>query len=144
MENFVLPLLSIVLITGCTAEPSIDVTTYPSTANLDGTVNITWVVKGPALNFQHTAVHYGYEHRPGNFLKTTTPDEAGYPALSDVYNGTSPATFTVSIPVINPGTLYFRAHAIINGAHYWSKEYTSTVKQEQGGQGLSGVQTISS
>ncbi len=143
MHKNIFLLLLPVLAAGCTAyapERAITVTNYPSSTNLGGTVAINWRIDGPYATINHTAVHYGYDSRYRNFSTTTTPEQAGYPRVSEIQGGTIPGQFSTSIGATEPGTLYFTAHAIINGAHYWSKEHTIAVQQEQG---LSGVQTIS-
>lgn len=85
----------------------------------------SWRLVGDNIRATHTAIHYGYESKPGVFNLETTPLEAGYPSLtSEFSSGDCPLSqeFTLTILPPKAGPLYFRAHAIIDGRKYWTDE----------------------
>lgn len=98
---------------------------------------VSWRVNGPKKIFiTHTAVHYGSESKPGDFGLDVTPAAAGYSSLtSDFASGSFkiPKKFKAEITASDAeGTLYMRAHAIIDGKHYWTAEKkVSVVKKAE-------------
>lgn len=103
--------------------PGVKVLSYPNSVNVGQSIKVIWRVESPETEeINHTAVHYDTQYHPGIFSTTKTPAESNYPNLTPVQKGTIPATFTAQIPTSESGKIYFRAHAIIDGKHYWSEE----------------------
>ena len=68
----------------------------------------------------HAAIHWGKE--PG---KTLTGD---YPPMTEVSTGNTPQSFSATLKVpTEPGTYYYRAHAIVDGVHVYTGEHTIRV-----------------
>ena len=91
----------------------------------------TWRVDGNPTTIAHTSVHYGRTSLPGEFGKEVKPADAPYTDLikdfaSGKYN--IPLQFVGNTKILSAGTYYYRAHAIINEANYWTSEYTLEVK----------------
>lgn len=102
----------------------------PTTAVSGQPITFSWRVDGPSTTIPHTSVHYDFVSHTGTFDTAMTPQASGYPKLIPNFahgNYSIPQTFTASITVNQTGTLYYRAHAIVNGLNYWTDEKTITV-----------------
>ncbi|MFZ3059521.1 MAG: hypothetical protein WA102_07235 [Candidatus Methanoperedens sp.] len=96
---------------------SVVVLTAPATAVAGQGFVVSWRVNNPAqVNIQHTAIHYG------PVSKSEPLTLASYPSLTTPIAGMIPAEFNTTIVINKAGVVYFRAHAIIGGANYWSGE----------------------
>ncbi len=105
-----------------TPAPSVMVLTAPATAVAGQGFVVSWRVNSPTqVTIPHTAVHYGPDS------KSEPLTLKSYPALTPVHNGTIPADFSATITIGKTGVIYYRAHAIIGGANYWSDERTITI-----------------
>ena len=88
------------------------------------TIEITWEVDAhPEVNISMTAIHYAnVTHCDCELDTETAPSETGYDWISYIYYDTdSGEDFNVSI---ESEEIFFRAHAVIEGKHYWSEEYS--------------------
>jgi hypothetical protein len=97
--------------------PTINVTFYPVNV-IEGTnFTIQFEVLGGTLqgNISHAAVHWG-TNRGGADIKD-------YGRFSKVYTGIVPQKFSVDLIAPESGIIYFRAHALIDGADIYSDEY---------------------
>lgn len=107
-------------------EPSVTLLGVPAIARVNQELRVTWRVNSlEEKTINHTAVHYDYQSHPGEFDKNIAPPQSGYPNLTPTYAQTAskiPATFSDVIVLPKAGTLYLRAHAIIEGKHYWTSE----------------------
>jgi len=87
---------------------------------------VEWIINTPEPKFiQHTAVHYGYESKQGEFSSETTPAMASYEFLTPEFASGEypiPNMFRSEILVTRKGSLYLRAHVIIDGKNYWTEE----------------------
>lgn len=102
---------------------SVEVTGYPTSVNAGAVFYINWKVNSVSqISIPHTAVHYG----PGHVPDPKGPQD--YPNASSFLSGTIPGAFSADLKIDKAGTYYFRAHAIINGANFWSDEKAITVK----------------
>ena len=100
--------------------PMIKVTSYPSSVTGDTVYSIKWNVSGGTPgDIGHTAVHWGF--------KSGGADIADYSEVSAVQTGKTPMGFTTSLTAPASRTVYFRAHAIVDGEHVYSDEYTIRV-----------------
>lgn len=145
-------LLSLAIVLGCIApaqeqpsEPnetadipevqiSISVVSAPETAKVGEAFSMTWMVSGPEKTIPHTAIHYDFASHPGDFDTSVAPGASGYPGLTQEFASGQfqvPDTFTASITVEQAGTLHYRAHAIVDGMHYWTAERTLTVSEAE-------------
>ncbi len=89
----------------------------PSVVDVGEKFMIKWRVdSNKNLNIEHTAVHYG----PVSVQDPKSPSD--YRFSSKILSGTIPGEFAAETAVETYGRLYFRAHAIVEGRHYWSGE----------------------
>ena len=101
-------------------KPSIRVTSYPGTVNGESNFTIMWEVSGGAPgDISHTAVHWDYNSGGENI--------SDYLRTSAIQTGKTPQQFSVEIKAPASGDIYFRAHAIVDGAHVYAPEYLITV-----------------
>ncbi|MDA2922478.1 hypothetical protein MYX07_04410 [Patescibacteria group bacterium AH-259-L07] len=96
---------------------AIEVTHFPKSVKTGRLFDITWQVNSPQpLTIPHTAIHYGPESKP----------DISYPNFTQEFNSGSfdiPNVFVALVTALeNPGKLYFRAHAVIEGENVWTKE----------------------
>lgn len=114
-------------------EPSVRLLSTPRAGRTNQQFNVTWRVSSPIhKTINHTAVHFGYTSRPGELGLTVAPPNAGYPGLTPTHakkRSEIPATFSDKIIPDKVGTLYLRAHAIIDGKHYWADETSIEIKK---------------
>lgn len=107
---------------------SAEVLKAPSTAVVDKPFEISWRVNSPIeTTINHTAIHYGPESKSNPLTLES------YRYISDILSGSVPNDFSTKITINNTedysaGVLYFRAHAIMYGASYWSEEKTISVQ----------------
>lgn len=107
----------------CCANQTLTVTilNYTSTANTSEPINLTWEVSMDAdlnstdLAVEHTDVHFGNES------VTQVANATAYGNQSAEQTGPI-GVFNTTITVTTNGTLYMRAHAVLNGSDYWSDE----------------------
>jgi hypothetical protein len=95
----------------------INVTSYPLNV-IEGTnFTIQFEVSGGTNqgNISHAAVHWG--------SKSGGEDIKDYGRFSKVYTGRVPQKFSVELIAPESGIIYFRAHALIDGADVYSNEY---------------------
>ena len=113
-------------------EPSVRLLSTPRAGRTNRKLNVTWRVSSPIRKtINHTAVHFGYTSRPGELGLNIAPPNAGYPGLTPTHakkRSEIPATFSDKIIPDKVGTLYLRAHAIIDGGHYWGDETSIEIK----------------
>ncbi len=101
---------------------SVEVLNAPATAVAGQGFVVSWRVNSPTqVNIQHTAIHYGPVSKSGPLTL------ASYPSLTTPISGMIPAEFNTTIVINKAGGIYFRAHAIIGGANYWSDERMITI-----------------
>ena len=102
----------------------------PTQGIMDQVLTFTWDVTGVPTTVNHTSVHFGTESTPGDLGKNVAPDATKYEDLiKDFANQSNPIPFRFigNHTFEEAGTYYFRAHAIINGEHYWTEEKTLEV-----------------
>ena len=119
-------IIRLLIISGCVSTnpekssskiPTINVTSYQANV-IEGTnFTIQFEVSGGTNqgNISHAAVHWG-PNRGGADIKD-------YGRFSKVYTGRVPQNFSVELMAPESGIIYFRAHAIIDGADIYSNEY---------------------
>ncbi|MCZ7398072.1 MAG: hypothetical protein O8C62_00060 [Candidatus Methanoperedens sp.] len=118
----VTPVMTPIPTTAPTPEASVEVLNAPATAVAGQGFVVSWRVNNPIqVTIPHTAVHYGPDS------KSEPLTLKSYPSLTPVQNGTIPADFSANITIGKTGIIYFRAHAIIGGANYWSDERMITI-----------------
>jgi len=104
----------------------------PTTVSVGEDFYVSWLVDGPEETAAtHSAVHYGPESmmdNPGN----VGPAETVYPSFIPNFTDgeySIPNNFQGLITAPNePGKLYLRSHAVIDGKNYWSDESTIIIK----------------
>lgn len=106
-------------------EISVEVLEAPESAEVGQSFPVRWQVNSPVeTEIPHTAIHYGPEPVSGE------PTLESYPFLTIPKNGTIPAEFEDTLLLEEAGTVYFRAHAIIDEINYWSDEQSIEVFEE--------------
>lgn len=115
-------------------EPTVTIVQAPSSGTAGAKASFTWKVDAPAgMKATHTSVHWDVASRPGNLGTGTTPQMAGYDNLISTFasgNFDLPREFTGDILLPSSGvpyTVFFRAHALVDGKHYWTAERSFTV-----------------
>lgn len=141
MNKIYLLLIPILILSACTQEQGTTTTTiapvgpddvkitissYPTAVRATYDLAITWRIDGPERSIDHTAVHYGPESKPDAQLPSD------YPNVSRIQKGTIPAVYSTIMVINEPGTYYFRAHAIVDGKHFWTDEKQMIVTAEVG------------
>lgn len=106
---------------------SINITSAPTILRLSDskTARILWEIAGPDKTISHTAIYYDYASHSGDLSKSTTAFLAGYKQFTSDYANNEediPKDFDANLAMDKVGTLYYRAHAIIDGKHYWTDE----------------------
>lgn len=110
------------------AQPAIKVIFYPSSPDGDTNITIRWEVSGGTPgDISHTAIHWGY--RSGN------ASISEYPKVSIIQTGKTPQGFSAAIKTPSGGSLFFRAHAMVDGTNVYSPEYQITIAAPTGGGG---------
>lgn len=128
------------LLTGCTTAPvqetaqpapeiivapQVTFEAAPSSAEAGQEATIRWSVSGDAALTPHTAIHYGTSSvpnptGPSDYAKAT-------PFQCQITNCPIPSPFSATLKIDEPGTYYYRAHAVINGENVWSEEKIITI-----------------
>lgn len=104
----------------------------PSTVKPSSKFVVKWGVdSNQQKNITHTAVHYGNKSVQGDLSTDVTPSNSGYPDLTPEYvSGVNkiPNEFNTAMVLENKGTIYARAHVIVDGKNYWSDEKSIKVE----------------
>ncbi|MDD5473574.1 MAG: hypothetical protein PHU34_05430 [Candidatus Methanoperedens sp.] len=121
-----------ITISASSATPSVasaKVTSYPMAVNGDASFTIRWEVSGGTQgDISNTAVHWGFKNGSANI--------SDYARASKVQTGKTPQVFGADLTAPSGGgTIYFRAHAIVDGADVYSPEYQITVSPRYSGGG---------
>ncbi len=117
-------------------EAGIRLDEYPTEVSANSYAAVKWTVTVPERGtVSHTTIHYDTSSHAGSLGLATTPALAGYASLlADYASGTFavPASFTGNLLApATAGTLYLRAHATIDGKHYWTDEVSILVTGNQ-------------
>ena len=113
------------------AKLEIRVISYPATVNGESNFTIRWEVSGGTPgNISHTAVHWDFDSGGENI--------ADYLRTSTIQTGKTPQQFSVELKAPASGTIYFRAHAIVDGSHVYAPEYSITIIPRYTGAGGGG------
>lgn len=103
-------------------EIGVEVLEAPESVEAGQSLQVRWQVNSPLeTEIPHTAVHYGPESVSGELTLES------YPFLTVPKNGTIPAEFEDTLLLEEAGTVYFRAHAIVDEISYWSDEQSIEV-----------------
>ncbi|KKS96350.1 MAG: hypothetical protein UV73_C0011G0022 [Candidatus Gottesmanbacteria bacterium GW2011_GWA2_43_14] len=108
-------------------EYKVSIVDAPTQGTEGSVLTFTWDVSGVPTTINHTSVHFSTESTPGELAKNVAPDATSYEDLiQDFAKGTYniPFRFIGNHTFDDAGTLYYRAHAIINNEHYWTEEKT--------------------
>ena len=117
--------------TARSSEPSIKVTSYPSSVDGEADYTIKWEVSGGTSgDIGHTAIHWGFS--------SASADIANYPRVSQILTGKTPQGFSSILKSPAGGSIFFRAHAIVDGIHVYSDEYKITIIVPTSGNGGGG------
>jgi len=93
---------------------------------------VTWKIESNLQkNISHTAMHYGSKSVPEELSTDVAPANSGYPSFTPEYASSSnkiPNEFNTVVVLANKGTIYARAHVIVDGKNYWSDEKSIQVE----------------
>ena len=126
--------LVLLLLVGC-VQPGyrLEVLNPPSAVAVGQPFTFQWELTGAAAMIPHTAIHYDFISHPSSFGLDMTPEASGYKYKTlDFAQGdyAIPRTFSYLVELDMSGTLHYRAHAVINGQHYWTEEFSVPVSGE--------------
>lgn len=101
-------------------QPDIKVTSYPSSPHGDTNITIRWEVSGGTPgNISNTAILWGYKSGSANI--------SDYSKTTMIQTGQTEQQFSTGIIIPSSGTIYFRAHAIVDGTNVFSQEYQMAI-----------------
>jgi predicted lipoprotein with Yx(FWY)xxD motif len=107
-------------------QPVIKVTSYPSSAFGDTINTIRWEVSGGTPgNISNTAILWDYKSGSANI--------SDYSKATVIQTGNTLQQFSAEINIPSSGTLYFRAHAIVDGTDVFSQEYQISIRVQTSG-----------
>jgi hypothetical protein len=86
----------------------------------DENLTITWQVTGSNGNISHTAIHYDTESHDADFKL--------YKKASAYQSGILPQVFRTSVKATKEKLMYIRAHAIVDGNHYYDEERSISIE----------------
>lgn len=103
---------------------TVTLTTAPTEATAGSPIEVAWNVSGGSGEIDHTGFHWANTsvadpQSPADYGNTTGAQE---PAQI-------PGSFNGSFTIEQAGTIHARAHALVNGTHFWSEETTITVTE---------------
>jgi len=106
--------------------PEVSIITAPLSVPAGERVSVMWkVITSTSKSIPHTAVHYGPIAIP-TVSPEIHPNDLAYTGFTPNYASGEffvPDTFSASFTAPEePGTLYFRTHAIVDGKNYYSDE----------------------
>jgi len=128
----------------------VEVLNFPNSANSGEALGIEWKVNSDVeTTINHTAVHYSYTSNPERLGLDVSPKDTIYSEMAGSFgegNFEIPTNFAAELTPSLSGTIYFRAHAIIDGKNYWTEEKMIEVLPGEGQQtaGLSDQEIIES
>ncbi len=100
--------------------PAIRVTSYPARVEGESNFTIRWEVTGGLVGeISHSTVHWGF--------RTGRANMTDYGRFSGVQTGKTPKEFSAGLVAPESGTVYFRAHAIVDGEDLYSDEYVIAI-----------------
>lgn len=101
----------------------------PEVARAGGNVTVCWTTPGRTGTVAHTAIHFDNASRPGNVTFSAYKGGAAYPDNGPAtgVNHTLPGPFCADLTMPASGALWFRAHAVVDGAHLLSVERSVVV-----------------
>jgi len=109
------------------AKASITMINSPSSFYTNVPVSFIWRVDSDKeIQIPHTALHYDTRSVPAPKSYTD------YRMAGRFMDGTVPGTFSDSLTILEPGTYYYRAHAVVDGSEVWSDEQTFVVSNRFG------------
>jgi predicted lipoprotein with Yx(FWY)xxD motif len=96
--------------------PAIKVSSFPSSAHGDTNITLRWEVSGGTPgNISNTAILWGYKNGSASI--------SDYSKATVIQTGKTLQQFSTGIIIPASGTIYFRAHAIVDGTNVFSQEY---------------------
>jgi predicted lipoprotein with Yx(FWY)xxD motif len=109
-----------------TSSPAIKVASFPSSVHGDTIITIRWEVSGGTPgNISNTAILWGY--------KSGSENISDYSNASVMQTGKTLQQFSTEITIPSSGTIYFRAHAIVDGTDVFSQEYQISIIPQTSG-----------
>ena len=106
--------------------PAIKVTSFPSSAHGDTNITIRWEVSGGTPgNISNTAILWGYKSGSSNI--------SDYSKTSMIQTGKTMGQFITGITIPPSGTIYFRAHAVVDGTDIFSQENQISITAQTSG-----------
>ncbi len=112
-------------------DPTIRIMRIPGSP-IDKNIPVTWKIEtGKSDIATNTAIFYDKKSHGGYLGKDVVPEKSGYPSYTKETYGEKfslPAQVFANVKIPSGSkTVYLRAHATINGKHYWTDEFTINV-----------------
>jgi hypothetical protein len=107
------------------------VTDYPIETEAGEPVTIKWFLNYPKnMSLTHSAIHYGYFSHAGELGLDVFPNDLEYSGVVEVFPDdlSTGNNFRVTLVPHQNGTLYFRAHAVLDKKSFWSEEFSIEVQ----------------
>jgi hypothetical protein len=111
-------------------ETIVSITAIPEVVRAEESITVVWTISDEEQNGTYTAIHYSFESHQGRLDSDVGPEESGYGFhITEFNSGTFrlPAEFSTTFTPNKTGIIYLRAHAVVNGKHYWSEERTIVI-----------------
>lgn len=110
---------------------AIKIVYFPDKAKLNENSSFTWEITGPTTTTGFTAIVGAKESKPGKLDETVDISKTPYKVLvkdftAGAYN--VPLRYIGNTVLIEGGTYYFRALAVIEGKNIWSNEFSFTAE----------------
>jgi len=100
--------------------PTINVTSYPVSSDVDTDLGIDWeVIGGTPGTISKTAIIWDFNKGSANI--------SDYSNISKVLTGNTPEQFNTTLNVPDNSTIYFRAYAVVDGMEIYTKEYQTVI-----------------
>lgn len=114
-----------------TTPTSINMVSFPQEAFVKTPLNLSWELDSMPSKALSTAIYYDYQSTPSAVTIQDDPKALGYRFHTQDYAAGHfpvPGVYDVNIIPTSTGMLFFRAYALLNGEHLWTKEYSIKIK----------------
>lgn len=111
--------------------PTVKVISYPGSVDGEANFTVQWEISGGTSgDISHTSVHWGYSSvKISNYISNYTRE-------SKAQTGKTPHIFSAELKAPAGGDyIYFRVHAIVDGAELYSNEYQIAINPRYTGGG---------
>ena len=129
---FLLTALLVLPLTGCLGGGAKEVNTLtlvdaPTEGKVGDSLRITYRIDGPEGTARWNVLKWGYSSNPRDIgvKEEDYPNTVFEPGKQE--KAPVPGTFTVELPLLREGKVYYRVHTVIGTQDLWSPEITVNV-----------------